>query len=144
MQSGEVSPLLQSIKRLVEDPRNSPYLPTMPQDDSVDIVRAAEELGRERGAVTKWYRCPNGHYFGVGDCGIPVGKKGGQGNCPDCKELVGGQGYNAFVRTGLPADKVPQPVFEDQTQEGHILGPAGQMRAVTERELSGLEVAIAR
>lgn len=38
------------------------------------------------GGVTKWYRCPNGHEYGVGDCGM----LNGEGKCIECEAPVGG------------------------------------------------------
>ncbi|KAJ8721998.1 hypothetical protein PYW08_004400 [Mythimna loreyi] len=36
-----------------------------------------------------WYKCPNGHYYCIGDCG----RANGLGKCPDCGATVGGQSY---------------------------------------------------
>lgn len=37
--------------------------------------------------VTQWYKCPNGHYYGVGNCG----QFNQRGKCPDCKSDIGYQ-----------------------------------------------------
>lgn len=39
-----------------------------------------------RGQVRRWYKCPKGHLYGVGNCGM-----GNEvGRCPDCGSAVGG------------------------------------------------------
>ena len=132
--------LITSLQEIVADPvHRSPYLPTMPQDETVEVTRAAS-------GVTKWYRCSKGHIYGVGDCGHPVGpENGGRGTCPDCKAAIGGTGYNRFAVTGLSSDQAGQTIITDQTQKGHILGRADQRRGGNaERELTRLQVAITR
>ncbi|CAM9810005.1 unnamed protein product [Ectocarpus fasciculatus] len=42
------------------------------------------------GGVTKYYKCPNGHLYGVGDCG----ELNGGGICPECGLAIGGRGYH--------------------------------------------------
>lgn len=48
-------------------------------------MAAAADTGNS-GGVTQWYQCPNGHTYGVGDCGM----LNGIGNCIECGETVGG------------------------------------------------------
>ncbi|CAN0485540.1 unnamed protein product, partial [Scytosiphon promiscuus] len=40
--------------------------------------------------VTRWHTCPNGHVYGVGDCGMLTGR----GNCVECGVIVGGQEFH--------------------------------------------------
>ena len=42
-----------------------------------------------KGLGTKWYKCPNGHLYVVGNCGELVQT----GICPDCHSVIGGRGY---------------------------------------------------
>ena len=47
---------------------------------------------------TKWYKCPNGHLYVVGECGGPME----QSICPDCHARIGGMNHvlengNEFV-----------------------------------------------
>ena len=35
-----------------------------------------------------WFKCPNGHYYVIGECGGAMQK----GKCPDCEAEIGG--YN--------------------------------------------------
>ena len=36
---------------------------------------------------TRWYKCPNGHLYVVGECGRPME----QSICPDCGAGIGGR-----------------------------------------------------
>ncbi len=95
LKRGGGSPVLAGMRDLATDPDKTPFLPTMPQDETVEVTQALQ--GRQGSGVTKWYTCPNGHIYGIGDCGVPVGPEhgpGGMGACPDCKNAVGGQRYN--------------------------------------------------
>ena len=48
------------------------------------VVRAMHDI--QKGA---WYKCPNGHYYAIGECGgaTQVGK------CPECGAAIGGEGH---------------------------------------------------
>lgn len=41
--------------------------------------------------VTRWYKCLNGHYYGVGNCGA----LNQRGKCPDCKSVIGGNSLHS-------------------------------------------------
>ncbi|XP_040296683.1 E3 ubiquitin-protein ligase RNF213-like [Bufo bufo] len=81
------------------------YLPTMPED----LIVYARVAMREQ---LHWYRCPNGHYCAVGECGQPMAT----GRCLDCGADVGGQ--NHLPHQGF--QRIQQD--EDRTQTGHVLG----------------------
>ncbi len=126
--------LMATLQAMVADPRQTPFLPTMPQDETVEVTRAAS-------GVTRWYNCPLGHIYGIGNCGHPVAG----GVCPDCGSAIGGTGYNRFAGTGLPSERTVQAVIADGTQTGHVLGrPDGSRRPPAERDLTGLQVALTR
>ena len=38
---------------------------------------------------TKWYKCPNGHAYTIGECGLPMEES----ICPECKEKIGGRDH---------------------------------------------------
>ena len=38
---------------------------------------------------TKWYQCPNGHAYTIGECGLPMEES----ICPECKEKIGGRDH---------------------------------------------------
>ncbi|XP_018410444.1 PREDICTED: E3 ubiquitin-protein ligase RNF213-like [Nanorana parkeri] len=80
------------------------FLPTMPED----LLSKAKNVMRK----LHWYRCPNGHYCAVGECGRPMQT----GRCPDCGAIIGGQNHAAHQ--GF--ERIQQDV--DRTQPGHVLG----------------------
>ena len=45
------------------------------------------ELLRHLG--TKWYQCPNGHAYTIGECGLPMEES----KCPECGEKIGGRDH---------------------------------------------------
>ncbi|CAB1103901.1 unnamed protein product [Ectocarpus sp. CCAP 1310/34] len=56
----------------------------------VEIVMAVAADPGLSGGVTKYHKCPNGHVYGVGDCGA----LNGRGICPECGLAIGGPGYH--------------------------------------------------
>ena len=42
-----------------------------------------------RNLGTKWYKCPNGHPYIIGECGLPMEES----ICPECKEKIGGRDH---------------------------------------------------
>ncbi|CAM9746103.1 unnamed protein product [Ascophyllum nodosum] len=52
----------------------------------IKMVKAAAANTGLYGGVTKWYRCPNGHTYGVGNCG----ELNASGACPECGARIGG------------------------------------------------------
>ncbi|KAM5170405.1 E3 ubiquitin-protein ligase RNF213-like [Mantella aurantiaca] len=81
------------------------FLPTMPEDMFIH----AKSVMREQ---LRWYRCPNGHYCTVGECGQPMQTS----RCLDCGAQVGGENHAPV--TGF--QMIQQDV--DRTQTGHVLG----------------------
>uniref|UniRef100_A0A914Q6X0 RZ-type domain-containing protein n=1 Tax=Panagrolaimus davidi TaxID=227884 RepID=A0A914Q6X0_9BILA len=57
------------------------------QDEIEMISEIFENMNAVGSDVTHWYKCPNGHTYGIGDCGGVVMKT----KCPECKEEIGGQ-----------------------------------------------------
>uniref|UniRef100_A0AC35FDZ6 RZ-type domain-containing protein n=1 Tax=Panagrolaimus sp. PS1159 TaxID=55785 RepID=A0AC35FDZ6_9BILA len=51
------------------------------EKERIEIVKA---LGSH---VTRWYKCPNGHIYGIGNCGGAVVTS----QCPECKATIGGE-----------------------------------------------------
>ena len=41
----------------------------------------------------KWYECPNGHPYAVGECGMPMQK----GKCPQCGAVIGGEHHRSVA-----------------------------------------------
>ncbi|KAI9188976.1 hypothetical protein H9P43_000398 [Blastocladiella emersonii ATCC 22665] len=46
------------------------------------VILAIPELAR----IGHWYRCPNGHLYSIGDCGMAMT----QSRCPECGATIGG------------------------------------------------------
>ena len=65
------------------------FLPTMPHDEIFEATQGGRLAG-----VTKWFRCRNGHAYGIGDCGQPTLLA----KCP-CGQPIGGDKYVLFSMT---------------------------------------------
>ncbi len=48
-----------------------------------DAQKILQSLG------TTWYKCPNGHFYVIGDCGQPMQNS----RCPECGSQIGGMGH---------------------------------------------------
>ncbi|XP_069825251.1 E3 ubiquitin-protein ligase RNF213 [Dendropsophus ebraccatus] len=99
--------LLSPLRNLSFSPERmqNSFLPTMPED----LIVYARGAMREQ---LHWYRCPNGHYCAIGECGQPMQLS----RCLDCGAAVGGQNhapYQGFERVQNDGDR---------TQTGHVLG----------------------
>ncbi|CAH1264363.1 ZNFX1 [Branchiostoma lanceolatum] len=71
-------------KDILEDVRRRhPQLSALTTEQKAEIVKA---IGLGKG---HWYKCPNGHFYAIGDCG---GANQG-GRCPDCGRAIGGQNH---------------------------------------------------
>jgi len=51
-----------------------------------DIKIDVEALDLLRTLGTRWYKCPNGHLYVVGECGGPMQES----ICPECRAMIGG------------------------------------------------------
>ena len=124
----KLSQLVHVLRQLAQNPENcgALYLPTMPQDETLEAKAAVT-------GPSAWYQCLNGHAYAIGECGRPVQAS----KCPTCGAPIGGVNYQ-FHGTQLPAQLV------DSTRPGHLLGEAASTRAVTVREISGMDVAVIR
>ena len=60
------------------------------KNDNIDI----QSLDLLRTLGTKWYKCPNGHLYVVGECGRPMEES----VCPECNKKIGGRDH-------IPADR---------------------------------------
>ncbi|XP_008482375.1 NFX1-type zinc finger-containing protein 1 [Diaphorina citri] len=60
--------------------------------DTIDLkkmIKLAMSTTEGTNQQGHWFKCRNGHYYFIGNCGRAVAT----GRCPDCKEIVGGIGY---------------------------------------------------
>ena len=53
------------------------------EQEKIEIVKA---VGLKKG---HWYKCPNGHYYCIGECGGAMQKA----KCPECKAVIGGTSH---------------------------------------------------
>ena len=76
------------------------------QAERIEIVKA---VGLSKG---HWFRCPNGHYYCIGECGgaTEVGK------CPECHADIGGTGHTLLAGNALAPemDGAAHPAWSDQ------------------------------
>ncbi|KAB5577473.1 hypothetical protein GE09DRAFT_988414 [Coniochaeta sp. 2T2.1] len=64
-------------------------------DEEIKAIKQAMVSGRH-GINTHsghWYKCPNGHTFAIGECGMPMELA----RCPECGSGIGGQGHTAVA-----------------------------------------------
>ena len=76
------------------------------QAERIEIVKA---IGLSKG---HWFRCPNGHYYCIGECGgaTEVGK------CPECHADIGGTSHTLLAGNALAPemDGAAHPAWSDQ------------------------------
>lgn len=53
---------------------------------TAEIKAVYQAMSREFSGTGHWYTCEQGHYFTVGECGMPME----QAECPECGSAVGG------------------------------------------------------
>ena len=116
------------------------FLPTMPDDNIMEVIQASEEVrraGREGSNITT-YKCPNGHFYQIRDCGIPNTR----GRCHECGAHIGGANHTAARgNTFINVDNI-----RENTAAGHMLGAANTRpnNPIPERKMSSLNTTILR
>ncbi|CDW86632.1 UNKNOWN [Stylonychia lemnae] len=59
-------------------------------DKSMNFKDFIQSLGKAIGiSGGKWFKCKNGHYYAIGDCGGAMEKA----RCPECQEVIGGSNH---------------------------------------------------
>ena len=58
-----------------------------------------EFLNTLRNIGTKWYQCPNGHAYVIGECGLAMVES----ICPECGERIGGKDHK-LLKTNKMVD----------------------------------------
>ena len=56
-----------------------------------------EFMNTLRNIGTKWYQCPNGHAYTIGECGLAMVES----ICPECGEKIGGKDHKLLVTNKL-------------------------------------------
>ena len=139
--TGEDSNLTQPLRLLATKPQqmHQRFLPTMPQEDLVYVNEAMQNWLRESKIFNenlRVYKCPNGHVYTIGNCGLPYNK----GKCFECGESIGG------LSNQLETGNVKVQTVTDETLQGHTLGaPAARQReAIPERNLGPTATSLLR
>ena len=108
------SGLSEMFQALINDPRSAmnKFLPSMPHDVQYEVLtEVGNEYTKAYGTHVKFFVCPNGHVYGIGDCTRP----NQAGKCLDCGAPIGAQRYDV-LQTGNR--ELGQNV--DQTRTGYI------------------------
>ena len=110
---GPCSGLLAFFKEIISNPMTmmNKFLPAMPHDVQFEVLQT---VGKEYTAAyrthVKFFACPNGHVYGIGDCTRP--NQGGR--CADCGAAIGAQRYNVLQHGNVAIDPT------DQTRTGFV------------------------
>ena len=98
--------LVEETNTLVTNFKTEYNLETFTEAQRIEIVKA---IGLSKG---HWFRCPNGHYYCIGECGgaTEVGK------CPECHADIGGTGHTLLAGNALAPemDGAAHPAWSDQ------------------------------
>jgi hypothetical protein len=117
--------------------------PTMPDDAMYMVQRALMEAGADRGAQ-RWFTCPNGHPFAIGNCGGATQES----RCPECNEPIGGTGHTLLASnkalggtSGEGADNVnalfQRSLLVDNSEPNYCIGTiAEENKFFTSRSLN--------
>ena len=100
------------------------YWPSMADDPLFMVQRALMEAGADRGAK-RWFTCPNGHPFAIGQCGGAMQRS----TCPECGEEIGGEDHTLAASnkvigevTGGDANALFQAsILQDNSDPGYCL-----------------------
>ncbi|CAC5415238.1 RNF213 [Mytilus coruscus] len=129
------------LKQIATEPDKmiKSFLPTMPHDEKFELLLQLRQMAETIGSNSslKYYRCPNGHIYVIGDCGKPRFKS----TCNECGADIGGLGYK------LSDGNAAVEVSFDTTSPGHILGAPTERdtkNIAVERKLTGLSLPLVR
>eukprot|EP01052_Picozoa_sp_SAG31_P002292 SAG31_NODE_80_length_27188_cov_42.623869_7_plen_2406_part_00 len=121
--------IFSNLDDFIQSEQNSKgdYWPTMPDDALFMVQKALMEAGGERGAK-RWFTCPNGHPFAIGNCGGAMEKA----RCPECNEEIGGTDHNLISGNKAMGDTTggdhtalfQSTVLEDNSDPGYCLRTA--------------------
>jgi hypothetical protein len=79
-------------KKLMKEIKQNNFLSNINLNDifeNSDFDFKEIELVRSLG--TTFYKCPNGHFYAIGECGRPME----EGKCPDCGFIIGGRDHRS-------------------------------------------------
>lgn len=107
------SDLILPLRDLLLEPStiSEKYLPTMPQDNLYD-VKIAMNPSQGGGDNNRFYTCPNGHIYVIGNCGRPWIKD----KCKECGEIIGGESHKL-----VDSNKAIDESIQDKTMKGYCI-----------------------
>lgn len=78
-------------------------------------IQIVQAIGLAKG---HWYKCPNGHFYTIADCGGAVMTS----TCPDCKSTVGGTAHqlSAGNQHAPEMDGSEYPAWSNEANENYI------------------------
>ncbi|KAG0001862.1 hypothetical protein BGZ79_004031 [Entomortierella chlamydospora] len=97
------------------------YLPVT-EEEKLMLIRAVEQTLSGTG---RWYRCPNGHPYVIGECGMAMESS----ECPECGARVGGGDHRLLQTNAVNTE------FENLRQNN---GTTGGIVAGIQRRLFGI------
>ena len=71
------------MDKLLETLTEQYSLGKLTERERLEIVKA---IGLNKG---HWFKCPNGHYYCIGECGGATE----EGKCPECHAIIGGTNH---------------------------------------------------
>ncbi len=71
------------VQEMIEFYRDKYSIDKLSETERLEIVKA---IGLPQG---QWYKCPNGHFYAIGECGGAMQR----GRCPECKADIGGMSH---------------------------------------------------
>ena len=126
------SSLIKPFQNLIRNPQEfqQQFLPSMPHDDDFEVFQVASK------DPVKFYKCPNGHYYSIGNCTKPATVS----TCPTCKSQIGGLGHQ------LSAGNLEAGILNDSTKRGFCLPDADRRATQSERirKMSPLQTSFLR
>ena len=89
----------------------NPQISPITKEEKIQIVEA---IGLKQG---HWFKCPNGHYYAIGECGGAMEKS----KCPECGAVIGGQNHTLADDNELASemDGASYPAWSDQANMGN-------------------------
>ena len=114
-QGGLADSILRTLSEIIEQPASlaNSFVPGLPHDEDIEIFEAFRQA--TKGGI-KFYTCPNGHYYAVGECQKPMQTA----RCHSCNALIGGVDHVSLADNQQAAD------LTQKRQTGYTLLDAGQ------------------
>ena len=114
-QGGLPDSVLRTLSEIIEQPASlaNSFVPGLPHDEDIEIFEAFRQA--TKGGI-KFYTCPNGHYYAVGECQKPMQTA----RCHSCNALIGGVDHVSLADNQQAAD------LTQKRQTGYTFLDAGQ------------------